>query len=170
MPINKKESSYILNLDIPSEIRGSDRDELLSDIKEFIVTEIITQVEAGHSPVKGVGDFAQLTKAYANREKGGDTQPNLDLNGDMLNSLVGEVIGRNKIKVGIFAKESGEDSAIKAFAHNTGFKGHPNPKLSKNPKTKRQFIPNPSQEFEKSITRSIKDIIAEKLAEVKDNG
>lgn len=166
MPITKKESSYILNLDIPSEIRGEARDELLADIKEFLVTEVITQVEAGHSPVKGGGDFAPLTKNYANAQKGGDTNPNLDLNGDMLNSLVADVVkgSRNKIKIGIFD----ENQAIKAYAHNTGFKGHPNPKLSHNPKTKRQFIPAPSQTFEKSITKSIKDIIAEKLQEVKD--
>lgn len=164
MPINKKESSYILNLDIPSEIRGEARDELLADIKEFLVTEIITQVEAGHSPVKGVGDFAQLSKSYAEKEKGGNRKPNLDLNGDMLDSLVADVVGRNKIKVGIFD----EGQAIKAFAHNTGFKGHPNPKLSKNPDTKRQFIPTPNQSFEKSITKSINDLIKEKLAEVRD--
>ena len=163
MAITKKETSYTLSLDIPSEIRGTDRDELLADISEFLVTEMIIQIEAGHSPVKGVGDFKPLSTKYANDQKGGNRLANLDLNGDMLNALTSEIVGRNKIKVGIFD----ESQAIKSYGHNTGFKGH---KILEKKGVKRQFIPNPDQKLAKDITKTIEEMIAEKLAEVKDNG
>jgi hypothetical protein len=165
MAITKKETSYTLSLDIPSEIKGEDRDSLLADISEFLVSDIIAQVESGHSPVGGFGEFSRLNKTYASQQKNGDDTANLDLHGDMLNALTSEIIGRNKIKVGI----SGEQ-AIKSYAHNTGFKGHKKIKSTKGKDLRRPFIPDIklAETFDKEILKGIKELIAEKLAEVKD--
>jgi hypothetical protein len=162
MAITKKATTYTLSLDIPTEIKGEDRDSLLADLSEYLLSEVIAQVESGHSPVKGQGDFKPLNKAYANAQKNGDTVSNLDLHGDMLGALTAEAVGRSKIKIGITG-----DQALKSYAHNTGFKGHK--KLGKKG-LRRAFIPNTNEIFDKSITKGLNELIAEKLSEVLDNG
>ena len=160
MAITKKASNYTLSLNIPTEIKGELRNELLDELSEYLLSEIIINVEAGHSPVKGQGDFKKLNAQYAKQQKNGDTTSNLDLHGDMLNALTSEAVGRNKIKVEIKGEQ-----AIKAYAHNTGFKGH---KLLGKKNLRRAFIPNPNELFDKSIMKGLQELINEKLDEVKN--
>ena len=49
MAITKKASNYTLSLNIPTEIRGELRNELLDELSEYLLSEIIINVEAGHS-------------------------------------------------------------------------------------------------------------------------
>ncbi len=156
MAISQKKTTKEVKLSIPRSIRGEDRKALLDTIGEFLVAEIIQSVEAGVSPVQGQGEFKELSKPYADREKNGDVKANLDLNGDMLNALTYKVLSTNTIEVGIFDK----DQAKKSYAHNTGYKGHPT--LARKG-LKRQFIPDEKQKFDKTIRDGIDEIIQEVL-------
>lgn len=148
MPINKKETSTILKLDIPTNIRGSERRDLLDEIGEFIVSEIIQNVSSGFSPLQGINKFKKLSPEYAQYQKNGDTTANLDLNGDMLDSLTFKIVGTNKIKIGIFDP----DQAIKSFNHNTG-----------DTIPRRAFIPNKNEQFDKRIMSGVDELIQEVL-------
>jgi hypothetical protein len=90
-----------LNLkDVPKSQRTKAKDE----IGEFLVGEILEQLSQGKSPVSGES-FKRLSKEYADSEKGGDTTPNLELEGDLLNALEYKRT-RDGIKVGIFRSSS----------------------------------------------------------------
>ncbi len=103
-------------------------------------------VARGNSPVEGEGKFRRLNKTYATDQKGGNRTPNLDLEGDMLDSLTHEITG-DGIKVGIFRTSE----VPKADGHNN-FSGE-----SKLPT--RRFIPDASQDFKSSIKTGITRII-----------
>lgn len=127
--------------------------EVKKEIGDFIVNETLRFVETGNSPVGGVGKFKKLNKKYADEQKGGNRTPNLELLGDMLDSLTYKQ-RKDGIEIGIFeAKQAG-----KAEGHNTGFEGHPT--LS-GKGLKRQFIPNEDQKYKQRIERGIKRIIKE---------
>lgn len=134
-------------------IPESDHDEVLREIGDFVVDSILDRVGDGKSPVEGE-KFKKLSKAYADAEKAGDRTPNLDLNGDMLDSLTFEITGENEVTVGIFD----EEQAQKAFGHNTGFQGHSKLRSKDN---KRRFIPRKSQNFNSNIRSGIKEILEE---------
>lgn len=145
-----EETSFVFDVPIPDRITKEDKEEFLERVGEYLVQSMLDSIAEGVSPVEGVGRFKSLSREYANEEKKGDTNPNMDEHGDMLNALTFKIVG-NKIKVGIFDKKQ----AIKSYAHNTGFKGHP--KLEgKAPK--RQFIPEEGQKLKKEILRGIGDI------------
>jgi len=115
-----------------------------NDIGEYVIDEILRAVSEGKSPVSGE-KFKRLNKKYAKEEKNGDRTPNLELEGDLLDSLT---FKRTKegIEVGIFsAKET-----PKADGHNN-FSGK-----SKLPK--RRFIPEKNQNFKNNINKGIKTI------------
>ena len=135
---------------VPRERRTQVKDE----IGQLVVESILEDVSLGRSPVKGQGKFKRLSKEYADREKGGDTNPNLDLFGDMLDSLTYKRT-RDGIEVGIFASSE----VPKADNHN---------KFSSESKTtpvpKRQFIPKENQTFKRGIESSIKRTISDNQA------
>lgn len=130
-------------------IEIEDREEVMEEIGEYLLSEIFDYLAEGVSPVTGT-KFQKLKDKYAEREKLGDQNPNLDLNGDMLRALEYEVQA-DKILLGIL---DNEDQAVKAYAHNTGFKGHP---FIKGPK--RKFIPEKNELFAKDIMAGIEEII-----------
>lgn len=123
------------------------RAETKALVGDFVVNEILRFVGSGKSPVKGEkSTFPRLTKEYAQDKKGGNTTANLDLMGDMLDSLTFKNT-RNGIEVGIF-----QGSEVpKADGHNN-FSGE-----SKLPR--RRFIPSEDQGFRQRIERGIKDIV-----------
>lgn len=151
MPINKKEVSKYLYFKIPKEVSDQE-DEIKEEIGDYLRAAILDNVGEGVSPVTG-GAFKKLNSKYAKDEKKGDTTPNLDLNGDMLDSLEYEPTDRG-LKIGIFD----EDQAIKAFNHNVG-----------DTLPKRQFIPGPDQNFKKDIMKEINAIIKEFVDASKNN-
>lgn len=141
-----------LNLDL-SDVPRDKRSAVKQEIGEFVVESILDELSQGKSPVKGEGSFKKLNKQYADAEKGGDRKPNLELFGDMLDSLKFKK-RRNGVEVGIFKSSE----VPKAYGHNSGFEGHP---FLDKPELKRQFIPNDDEEFKAQIDRGIKDIIKE---------
>jgi hypothetical protein len=114
---------------------------------------MLDYIAEGASPVKGVKSFKKLSKKYADLEKMGDRLPNLDLEGDMLQSLTFKIV-RGGLEVGIFDKEE----AIKSFGHNTGFEGHP---YLDGVGPKRQFIPDEDQSLKSDIEKGVLEIIDE---------
>lgn len=107
---------------------------------------------SGISSVNGK-DFPQLSKEYANREKGGDRFPDLFLSGDMQAALTYEEY-RDGIEIGIFDPEE----AAKADGH-CNYSGK-----SKLPL--RRFIPNNEHDFRPGIKASALQITNEYLDEV----
>jgi hypothetical protein len=154
---SKKEVSKTLKINLDKVKTRSRKKEALNDIAEFVLDSILDRVGDGKSPVHEENKkFKRLNPDYANKEKGGDRLPNLDLEGDMLDSLKSKInLSQSEITIGVF-----NDQAAKAYGHNTGFKGHPNKKM-RNPSNKRRFIPRESQKFDKEIRDGIREIVRE---------
>lgn len=136
-------------LEFKEELKGltkEQRREVLDQIGELLVEQILDAVGGQKSPVTG-NAFKPLSLEYSKRKKQevGNTRANLDLNGDMLQSLDYRVTDE-KIEIGVFGSE-----APKADGHNN-ISGD-----SKIPT--RQFIPKKGQTFDASI----KDLIQETL-------
>jgi hypothetical protein len=135
----------MLSLDL-SQIPTNRQDEAKEEVGEFVVNEILRSVSSGRSPVGGRGSFDKLNRQYAEDMKGGNRTPNLELEGDLLDSLRFEST-TGGIEVGIFnATEQG-----KADGHNN-FSGR-----SKLPT--RRFIPWTDETFNPKITRGIDQIL-----------
>jgi hypothetical protein len=144
--------------DLPPWLDGDAREELMGEIGEYILSEIFDYVGEGKSPVTGEA-FKKLSEKYAEKEKFGDRNPNLDLRGDMLRAIELQVES-DKIRIGIF----NEEEAVKAYGHNTGFKGHP---FLEGKAPKRQFIPNKNDLFADDIMAGIDEMIEEYVADLK---
>jgi len=139
-----QQKEVVLDLE---KVPPSNRVQVKNEIGELIVDEILRSVSSGKSPVEEERKrFDELNQDYADREKGGDTTPNLELTSDMLNSLDFKRT-RSGVAVGI-TKSSQRD---KAEGHNNFF-GE-----SKLPQ--RRFIPAFNQGFKTSIMNKVKDII-----------
>lgn len=158
MPIKMNETSFTYDVPIPDGIKAKDKREFMEKVGQYLVDSMLDKIAEGISPVEGVGKFKQLTKHYAEEEKGGERTSNMDEHGDMLNSLTYKIVG-NKIKVGIFD----EKQAIKSYAHNTGFKGHP---TLEGKAPKRQFIPDEKENetLKKDILRGVGEITDEYIS------
>jgi len=134
-----------LELDL-SKVPRADRTTVKQEIGNFIIEEIMRSVSEGTSPVSGRGKFKILNKQYAKSQKGGDRNPNLDLFGDMLDSLTFKNTSQG-IEVGIFRSSQ----VPKADGHNN-FSGE-------STLPERRFIPDESEGFKRDIEKGIKDII-----------
>lgn len=133
-----------MNLNL-TKIPMEKRDKAKQEAGEFLVGEILRFVSRGQSPVQGER-FPKLDEEYAKREKRGDTTPNLELEGDLLDSLEFRLTP-DGVSVGIFkSSELG-----KADGHNN-FSG-----LSKLPQ--RRFIPKADQKFKNIIESGINQIL-----------
>lgn len=148
-------------LNLPSDLEIEEREDLMNEIGEYLLSEILDYVGQGISPVTGK-DFKELSSDYADKEKGGNTLPNLDLNGDMMRAIEVKVEA-DKIKVGIF---DDDDQAIKLYGHNTGFKGHP---WLDGKAPQRKVIPDKKESFAGDIMSGINDLIEEFLSGRQDN-
>lgn len=129
--------------DVPSNLKSSAKKE----VGEFVVNEILRSVSEGKSPVSGYSKFKTLNKKYADDEKGGDRNPNLELDGDMLDALVFKNASGDAIEVGIFQSSQ----VPKADGHNN-FSGE-----SRLPT--RRFIPEEDENFKRDITNGINRIL-----------
>lgn len=122
--------------------------QIKKDVGEFIISEMLLALSDGKSPVSG-HKFKKLNKQYASEMKDGDTTPNLELEGDLLDALISKNRAGDKIEVGVFKKkEQG-----KADGHNN-FSGNSNLPT-------RRFIPNESEKFKRHINNGIKQIISD---------
>ena len=148
MSISLKKISKLIDLDL-SDIPKEKRKTVKKEIGDFVVEEILIAVSKGQSPVIGEKrNFKKLKPDYAKAEKGGDRNPDLELLGDMLDSLTFKNTTKG-IEVGIFKATE----VPKADGHNN-FSG-------KSTLPKRRFIPKDSQKFRKSIQNGVKGIINE---------
>lgn len=159
--ITKNEVSALFQIDLPDDLSKKEQREIKKEIGEYLLVSILDYVGSGKSPVSGQGSFKKLNKEYAKDQKGGDTLPNLDLFGDMLDSLKFKVTDKG-IEYGIYDKKE----AIKAYAHNTGFEGHP---YLESESLKRQFIPNKGQKLKREIVSGINEIIEDFLDAREEN-
>lgn len=111
-------------------------------IAELLVAEINGTMDESRSPVSG--------GKWKSAKKDGSTSVLLE-DGDLRDAIEARIKG-NFIDVGVFD----EDQAPKAYAHNTGYKGHEH---IPNGKYFRQFIPEEDQSFTRDIESSIRDVI-----------
>ena len=101
MSISLKKISKLIDLDL-SDIPKEKRKTVKKEIGDFVVEEILIAVSKGQSPVIGEKrNFKKLKPDYAKAEKGGDRNPDLELLGDMLDSLTFKNTTKG-IEVGIF--------------------------------------------------------------------
>jgi hypothetical protein len=131
----------------------AERLEALDEIGEFLVDEILSNAGEGKTSVKNGKWKKGLSKDYAAKKSqvSGETIANMELTGDMLDSLTYRVNkSKMELEVGFFEDEQ----AKKADNHN---------KFSaKSKKTKvpaRQSIPRKKEKFRKSIETGVGKII-----------
>lgn len=162
MPITKKEVSKTISL--KSKLRNiEDKKSALEEVGEYLRDSILDSLGDAETPVQGGSYKATLSDPYKKIKAkiSGSKDANLELFGDMLDALDYNINPRKgTVTVGIFDDEQAE----KAYGHNTGFKGHPNPKMRGN-KNKRQFIPNSKQKFKEEIMNGIDRILKDYASE-----
>jgi hypothetical protein len=158
---SKKEIWKEIRPKLPEWLDTGDREELNKEIGDYIVTSMLDVLGDGDSPVAGAGHFHKLSKEYADEEKGGDTNPNMELNGDMLSALTFEADAYS-VKVGFWD----DTEAAKAYGHTTGFKGHP---TLEGKAPQRKIIPDAKENFISDIQDGIDAIIEEFLSARKDS-
>jgi phage gpG-like protein len=137
-------------IDLSDELDGltkAQKRELVDQIGELLVEQVLSYVADVSTPVSGAGFKKTLSPEYKKRkiDEVGSGEPNLDLTGEMLNSLTYKVQGE-KIELGVF----GED-APKADGHNN-FSG-------KSSLPQRRFLPGEGQEFKSDIKRLVKETV-----------
>lgn len=131
-----------------SEVPRSNRASVKKQVGEFIINEILLSVSDEKSPVKGGKYKKGLSKQYADEK--GSNRADLDLEGDLLDSLESKSKRGNKIEIGIFDKKQ----TGKADGHNQIHKKHET-------LPERRFIPDKKQTFKKNIMSGVKKIINE---------
>lgn len=151
MPITLDQVTKEIDLKLPDSLPDDIKSDIKKEVGDFVKVSILDYVGEGKSPVSGRA-FKRLDKDYAEHDKGGRTLPNLELNGDMLSSLDFKETAKG-IEIGIF--DSGQ--APKAFNHNTG-----------DTLPKRQFIPEPKQNFVGEIEKGINELINKRLLQLAD--
>ena len=134
-----------------SKVPESQKSLVLDDVGEFLVTSILRKVSEGKSPVDGFGSFEKLNKKYAKDFKSGDRTPNLELTGDLLDSLEYRASGE-ELEIGYFDNAS-EKTLGKADGHNN-FSG-------KSQLPTRRYIPKGDETFISSIQNEIENIVSE---------
>lgn len=126
---------------------------MLDEIGSFLIENTLLSISQKKSPVKGEGQFKALSSDYKKKKMSevGNSIPNLELSGSMLDSLDYKVVG-DSIKIGVFGKE-----APKADGHNN-FSGD-------STLPKRRFIPDKGQDYTEQIAKEVDRIIADKKSE-----
>jgi len=123
------------------------KSEVKTQVGNFIIEEILLRVAEGKSPLKGTPTWKRLGKNFANKFKGGNRTPDLELEGDLLDALISKNRRGDEIEVGIFkASQTG-----KADGHNN-HSGDSNLPL-------RRFIPDEDEQFYQKITKGIEEIV-----------
>lgn len=119
----------------------------LSDIADFVLESVLSNVGSQKSPVQGHGSFPKLSKSYKSikDDEGGTPIPNLELTGAMLSAL--EV----KRKGDTLVLQIAGREAAKADGHNN-HSGDSTLPL-------RRFIPTETETFKRDILSGISRII-----------
>lgn len=143
-------SAIYSEIDISKDLVGipkSDQSTLKDQLGELLVEQILESLADVRSPVQGGKYKTKLSADYAKKKKAetGSSAANLDLTGEMINSIDYKIKG-NTIQIGVFGSDAG-----KADGHNN-FSG-----MSKLPT--RQFLPEAGQNFRKDIQTLLSDTI-----------
>ncbi len=150
MPINKNEVSF--TYDVTEHLKGvpeSDREDAANDAGEAALKKITEFVEKRRSPVKGNNkNFEKLSDSYGNfkRKKVGNSNPNLRLTGELIESLDVEADDSS-----FTIRVTGDDNNVaKAYNNNDG-----------DTIPKRQFLPNDTkdEQFKGGVVQVIKEAI-----------
>lgn len=127
---------------------GASKREILKEISEFVVESVLDKVGETNSPVSGRGKFKALSPKYKKiKDDIGPPIPNLELDGDMLDSLKAPIKGSTiTLKVG--------------FKENDKADGHCN-FSGKSKIPTRRFIPKAKQgeTFKKDIISGMRRLI-----------
>jgi len=158
---------YGLN-EVPSEFR----DEAKQDVADYLLNEVLRQLDKGTSPVKGEGRFRILNSKYSKTFKGGVKNANLELEGDLKDSLI------VKPATGSFIKFGHEGTEVpKADGHNQisskskrWAASMADPKEGTLAFPRRRYIPDSNQKFTETITNEIETIIKEFVPEQGEDG
>ena len=135
------------------------KNRVIRDVSDVIVSEVLDKVAQGKSPVKGQR-FDGLSPGYKKfkQSEGGQSIPNLELQGAMLASLK---ITRTNDVMQLHVSTSEEEKAdghnqhtskAKSWAKRTGF-------------PRRAFIPDDGEVFKDDIIRKAAKVIREGLEE-----
>lgn len=132
------------------------KERIAERVGDYLVEQILDSVGSARSPVQGES-FSPLSKDYKDykKEQGANPVANMELKGDMLNSLTFKATD-NGVEVGFF-----DDQAWKADGHN-----HFSEASVHAIAPKRRFLPDEGQNFKPEIQRGVDAIIAEEV--VKD--
>ncbi len=121
------------------------------EVADFLEVETLSLIGEGKSPVKGER-FKKLTKEYADKEKGGNRTPTLELEGDLL-----EAFSVKPSKAGVKMKVAAGQSD-KADGHNQ-LTSKAKAWAKKNNFPKRRYIPGASQKLKPGIVKEIDSIL-----------
>lgn len=122
-------------------------------VGDFLVNQVLRDIERGFSPVEGEGQFDKLTKKYADAEKGGRRTANLQLEGDLK-----EATRFKNIKDGIEFGNFLVSQEGKADGHNQ-LSAKARAWARKKDFPKRRYIPSSKQKFRVGIEREIESIV-----------
>ena len=125
------------------------------EVTDYLVNEVLRYLDRGESPVEGEGRFKHLNPKYAKKQKNGRTTSNLELEGDLKDSLKALPAEGAFIKFGHEGKE-----VPKADGHNQ-LSGKAQTWALKSELPKRRYIPSSNQKFADPITNEIRQIVNE---------
>lgn len=140
----------VSDLKLPNDVKT----KIKQDVGDYLIESILTSVGHAESPIDGES-WPALNKEYRKKkvEAGSSPIPNMELSGDMLDSLTYKNT-RDGIELGFI----GTKEAWKADGH-LKFSGE------ENNTPQRRFLPAAGQEFTSKIQQGIERIIADNIAE-----
>ena len=143
------ELDFLSGLDVSESVK----DEIKTDVGQFLVEQVLKTVSGASSPISGE-DWPKLSPGYAKFKKsqGAGTKANMELIGDMLDSLKYEDTN-DGIKIGFF-----DEQAAKADGH-LKFSG------KENNTPQRRFLPAEGQKFDSEIESQVKKIEADHVVD-----
>ena len=132
-----------------SRVPAGDRKKVKKEVAEFVKDSIFDAVGSAKSPVSGGRYKSSLSKGYLKekRKYSSSLIANMELTGDMLDSMTWKDLGGSSLEVGFFDPQE----AAKAHGHNTGW----------GPLPERKFIPRAGEKFKRDIQSGIAEIIKE---------
>lgn len=152
----KSKTTSEIDLELSDALPETIKAKVKRDVGEFLVERVLSSLRNAETPVKGEG-WPALSKEYKAKKKaeGLPGEPNMELEGDMLDALTFEETS-DGVEIGFFGAE-----AWKADGH-LKFSG------KENNTPQRRFLPGEGQEFDAEITRKAEQIIADAIAENAD--
>lgn len=137
------------------DVPESSKQAAKQEVADYLLEETLRQVAQGQSPVEGEGRFRILSPEYAVREKGGRRTSDLELEGDLKDSLISQPAAGSFIDFGHIGSQ-----VPKADGHNQlSTRAKDWAKQSGMPK--RRYIPDDGQKFDNRIVGNIRRILDE---------